>query len=338
MGLVCIQQARSHDAITHRSACAILRDRIGWRLQPIGVVLQTYEGKLSVIINGRNSAIACRTSYGRSINNTSLIVQQEVSRKVFYVLVIVLIRCVSLFCCFLNLTEVRTVGLERQCDATHRISKICHASVKRLVELIGTFEGNNERRYLHACHTFCVSLIEIKDVTHISVVQGSTLQDFSFIATWDCNTTPFRIFESTVHFLKRTRSLTILFIIHNYLIAREAIALGQRQRHVVNDRSRCTRRKHQATIKYGHVVSMLLHHTAFHQITLVRGNKRHGQLVVDPYSTKTREVGLTTITCSRNDITRLRADADCLGGCRHSHRQQNCSCGASDHAPATWNQ
>ena len=41
MGIVCIQQARSHDAIPHRSACAILRDRIGWRLQPIGVVLQT---------------------------------------------------------------------------------------------------------------------------------------------------------------------------------------------------------------------------------------------------------------------------------------------------------
>ena len=334
MGIVCIQQARSHDAITHRSAFAILRDRIGWRLQPIGVVLQTYEGKLSVIINGRNSAIACRTSYSRSINDTSLIVQQEVSRKVFYVLVIVLIRCVSLFCCFLNLTEVRTVGLERQCDATHRISKLCHASVKRLVELIGTFEGNNERRYLHACHTFCVSLIEIKDVTHISVVQGSTLhRDIGSILSYD--NFLFLLSESTVHFLKRTRSLTILFIIHNYLIAREAIALGQRQRHVVNDRSRCTRRKHQATIKYGHVVSMLLHHTAFHQITLVRGNKRHGQLVVDPYSTKTREVGLTTITCSRNDITRLRADADCLGGCRHSHRQQNCSCGASDHAPAT---
>ena len=182
MGIVCIQQACSHDAITHRSACAILRDRIGWRLQPIGVVLQTYEGKLSVIINGRNSAIACRTSYGRTTNDTCLIVQQEVSRKVFYVLVIVLIRCVSLSRRF-YLTKIRTVGLERQCYATHRISKPCHASVKRLVELIGTLEGNNERRYLHACHTVCVSLIEIKDVTHISVVQGSTLQDFSFIAT-----------------------------------------------------------------------------------------------------------------------------------------------------------
>ena len=284
MGIVCIQQARSHDAITHRSACAILRDRIGWRLQPIGVVLQTYEGKLSVIINGRNSTIACRTSYGRTTNDTCLIVQQEVSRKVFYVLVIVLIRCVSLSRPF-YLTKICALCLERQCDATHRISKPCHASVKRLVELIGTFEGNNERRYLHTCHTFCVSLIEIKDVTHISVVQGSTLhRDIGSILSYD--NFLFLLSESTVHFLKRTRSLTILFIIHNYLIAREAIALGQRQRHVVNDRSRCTRRKHQATIKYGHVVSMLLHHTAFHQITLVRGNKRHGQLVVDPYSTK----------------------------------------------------
>ena len=187
MGIVCIQQARSHDAITHRSACAILRDRIGWRLQPIGVVLQTYEGKLSVIINGRNSTIACRTSYGRSINDTSLIVQQEVSRKVFYVLVIVLIRCVSLSRPF-YLTKICAVCLEWQCDATHRISKICHASVKRLVELIGTFEGNNERRYLHLRQTIGinlplgVSLLEIQYIPHVSVVQRSALQDFSCLS------------------------------------------------------------------------------------------------------------------------------------------------------------
>ena len=187
LGIVCIQQARSHDAITHRSACAILRDRIGWRLQPIGVVLQTYEGKLSVIINGRNSAIACRTSYCRSINNTSLIVQQEVSRKVFYVLVIVLIRCVSLSRPF-YLTKICAVGLERQCYATHRISKLCHASVKRLVELIGTLEGNNERRYLHLRQTIGinlplgVSLLEIQYIPHVSVVQRSALQDFSCLS------------------------------------------------------------------------------------------------------------------------------------------------------------
>ena len=187
MGIVCIQQARSHDAITNRSACAILRDRIGWRLQPIGVVLQTYEGKLSVIINGRNSTIACRTSYGRTTNDTCLIVQQEVSRKVFYVLVIVLIRCVSLSRPF-YLTKIRTVGLERQCYATHRISKLCHASVKRLVELIGTLEGNNERRYLHLRQTIGinlplgVSLLEIQYIPHVSVVQRSALQDFSCLS------------------------------------------------------------------------------------------------------------------------------------------------------------
>ena len=94
-------------------------------------------------MNGRNSAIACRTSFGRSINNTFLIVQQEVSRKIFYAFVIVLIRCVSLSRTF-YLTQVRTVGLERQCYATHRIIKLCHASLERLVELIGTLEGDNE--------------------------------------------------------------------------------------------------------------------------------------------------------------------------------------------------
>ena len=46
------------------------------------------------------------------------------------------------------------------------------------------------------------------------------------------------------------------------------------------------RAKHQVSFEYGNIVGMLLHHTAFHQITLVRGNKRHGQLVVDPNSTK----------------------------------------------------
>ena len=336
-GIVCIQQARSHDAIPHRSACAILRDRIGWRLQPIGVVLQTHEGKLSVIINGRNSAIAFRTSYGRSINDTSLIVQQEVSRKVFYVFVIVLIRGVFFFCCFINLTQVRTVGLERQCYATHRIIKLCHASVKRLVELIGTLEGDNERHDINCGVSIsCISMIllEIKDVAHVRIVHRSSLHG-NPLTSCPCNRHG-RVLcgERSIHFFQGCCHCRSFIRVDDHLVTRESVTLRQRQRHVV-DCTSLSRDESQIVAHSRNVVSMHHHQTGSSDGFLIGGDEGHGQLVMNPNAAKIRLMAFRSITCSRNDITRLRADADCLGGCRHSHRQQNCSCGASDYAAAT---
>ena len=231
------------------------------------------------------------------------------------------------------------MGLERQCYATHRISKICHASVKRLVELIGTLEGNNERHYINCgVSSICIwmFLLEIKDITHVRIVHRSSLHGNPLTSS-PCNRYG-RVLrgERCIHFSQGCCHYRSIIRIDNHLVTRESVTLRQRQRHVVDDIT-LSRDESQLVFLFNsrNVVGMYLHQTGSSDGCLIGGDEGHGQLVMNPYATIIFHVRFTTITCSRNDITRLWADADCLGGCRHSHRQQNCSCGASDHAPAT---
>ena len=177
-------------------------------------------------------------------------------------------------------------------------------------------------------------LLEIKDVAHVRIVHRSSLHGnpltpfhFNRHGRMHCG-------ERSIHFFQGCCHWRIIIRVDDHLVTRESVTLRQRQRHVVDDIT-LSRDESQLVAHSRNVVGMYLHQTGSSEGCLIGGDERHGQLVVNPNAAKILLMAFRSITCSRNDITRLRADADCLGGCRHSHRQQNCSCGASDYAAAT---
>ena len=123
--------------------------------------------------------------------------------------------------------------------------------------------------------------------------------------------------QGTVDFAERgvrlTQHTSILFIVrHYYLVARKAVAMGQRQRHVVGNIGRSTRYPDESVAIDLYVVGVLTHQSCGGKRGLVRGDERKWELVMNPGTAVFAEMLLTGVTAHRYHVARLRTYRDRL--------------------------
>ncbi len=235
-----------------------MRERLGGRFQPIGVVFQAHVGASVFPSNGLYGLVALGARHGSATDNARLVIEKEVGGKVLHVVVVVLIRCIATAGSsgLLYLSEVHALRLERQGHTAHGRRQGSRA--ERLAELVGTLESDDKRRDLYPRHACRVILTEIQDVAHVGIGHRRALQDRALGAQRHRDALV-HLAESGIHFLERARLLPIIVVVHHYLVAREAVALGQRQRQVVDYFCRLARGEHEASIRHADVVGVLLH-------------------------------------------------------------------------------